>query len=243
MVSGPDQLKLLELQKLDTQLGQLRHSLQTDSSISAVTELESRLKDVRRNLREAQIYVTDQQRAVDKVQGFIDEANSLIERGQAKVDEGSLKHKDALAVSEEMTALVARITGLEDQMLEAMERLEANTSAERLVLDKEQELNEALAAAVSVRDLTLAAIKDQGRGLVRERDTLAAQIDAGLVTRYNKIRERLGGVGAARYWGGRCEGCGLQLPPSDQERIAKARPDEVILCEECGRILVRVPGS
>ena len=57
------------------------------------------------------------------------------------------------------------------------------------------------------------------------------------------MRQNAGGVGAARLYQRRCEGCRLELPPSDINRIRAAAENEVVRCEECGRILVRTPDS
>lgn len=51
------------------------------------------------------------------------------------------------------------------------------------------------------------------------------------------------GIGAALLRGSRCEGCHLSLSPVDVHRIKSAPDDEVVRCEECLRILVRLPAA
>lgn len=239
--SNADQLQLLELQNIDTTLGNLRHQRQTDPSISAVTTLERKQTTLAKALAAAKTHTSDLQREVSKVQAFIDEANTRIVNNQKKIDKGDLNHKDTLAVSEEMTTLVTRIATLEDQQLEVMERHEGALTAENNAAAAYQQATSDLAAAEVNRDKTLADITDQGRATIVQRDAAAKTINPALVAQYDKLRAKLGGIGAARYWGGRCEGCGLELPPSEKEKVAQASPDQVITCEECGRILVRVP--
>ena len=62
---------------------------------------------------------------------------------------------------------------------------------------------------------------------------------ADLIARYEQLRKKLGGTGAARLVGGSCGGCHLQLPAMELDRVKKAPPDAVIYCDQCGRILVR----
>jgi hypothetical protein len=50
-------------------------------------------------------------------------------------------------------------------------------------------------------------------------------------------------MGAALLRGGRCGGCRLELSGSERSRLKGAAPDEVIRCDECGRILVRTAES
>ena len=67
----------------------------------------------------------------------------------------------------------------------------------------------------------------------------AAGVPPELLARYEALRAKLGGTGAARVVGGSCGGCHLVLPSMEVDRIKKAPPDAVITCDQCGRILVR----
>jgi len=66
---------------------------------------------------------------------------------------------------------------------------------------------------------------------------------ADLLSLYERVRAASGGVGAARLYQRRCEGCRLELNATERGRIRAAPDDAVIRCEECGRILVRTPDS
>ena len=59
-----------------------------------------------------------------------------------------------------------------------------------------------------------------------------------LAERYEFLRSRLGGVGAARLVGDRCGGCHLNLPSVEIERIRRLPADEFATCPQCDRILV-----
>ena len=61
----------------------------------------------------------------------------------------------------------------------------------------------------------LADIEFERSGVVGERDHIAAEIPADLLSLYNKIRAEQGGVGAAALHRGSCQGCRLTLPPTE----------------------------
>jgi predicted nucleic acid-binding Zn-ribbon protein len=46
------------------------------------------------------------------------------------------------------------------------------------------------------------------------------------------------GTGAARLIGSHCDGCHLELPSMEVERIRALPAGEVATCEQCGRILI-----
>ncbi|HXQ59722.1 MAG TPA: C4-type zinc ribbon domain-containing protein, partial [Acidimicrobiales bacterium] len=97
--------------------------------------------------------------------------------------------------------------------------------------DDRVRLQAAVAAAVEGIDADIAAES-------AARVAAATQVPADLLTRYERLRTTLGGTGAARLVGGSCSGCHLSLPAMEVDRIRKAPADEVILCDQCGRILV-----
>ena len=72
------------------------------------------------------------------------------------------------------------------------------------------------------------------------RAAAAAELPAALADRYEKLRARLKGTGAARLIGHRCDGCHLELSAVEVDRIRAMPPDTVVTCDQCGRILVPV---
>jgi predicted nucleic acid-binding Zn-ribbon protein len=52
-----------------------------------------------------------------------------------------------------------------------------------------------------------------------------------------------GGVGAAELRQRRCTGCQLEINAAELREFAAAAEDEVLRCEECGRILIRTVNS
>jgi hypothetical protein len=70
------------------------------------------------------------------------------------------------------------------------------------------------------------------------RAVAGAIVPADLAATYDKLRQRLGGVGAARLVGSRCGGCYLTLPATELDRLRHQESDIVSFCEQCGRILV-----
>ena len=74
----------------------------------------------------------------------------------------------------------------------------------------------------------------------RQRASEAAHLPTALSDRYETLRARLKGTGAARLIGNRCDGCHLELSSVEVEKIRAIPPGEVATCEQCGRILVPV---
>jgi uncharacterized protein len=71
------------------------------------------------------------------------------------------------------------------------------------------------------------------------RNAIAGELDPSLLERYEQLRHDLGGIAVARLVGSNCGGCHLTLSAVELDRIRHEPADTVVLCEECGRLLVR----
>ena len=147
--------------------------------------------------------------------------------------------RDLTAMQTEIDHLHQRQRELEDRTIEAMEEREP---VETLLADldaRRDELDErAGAARVTVAEAEVSIDADIAAAEAA-RAAAAAGLPAALLQQYDRLRERLGGVGAAPLVGGSCGGCHLSLPATELDRIKKLPPDAVVHCEQCGRILVR----
>ncbi len=94
-----------------------------------------------------------------------------------------------------------------------------------------------LTAAIAEAEADIGGVHRLPRRPSRETE-LAPALPAELAQRYELLRSRLGGVGAARLVGDRCDGCHLTLPSVEVERIRHLPPEEFATCPQCDRILV-----
>lgn len=241
MTTAPvaDQLRLLEVQALDTRAQQIAHQRRTHPAHQAAEELSARLADLEAAVVTSRTAAGDLRRELAKAEADVEQVRSRATRDQARLDSAAVSAKDAQALTSELTALGRRQADLEEIELEVMERLEAHESALAELTKARDELLEKQQSAAGDLGRELAALDAQAAEVAAERSRRAEGIDAGLVTLYERLREQLGGLAVAPLRGRRCEGCRLELNPSDVSRINAAPAEQVVRCEECGRILIR----
>jgi predicted nucleic acid-binding Zn-ribbon protein len=238
-----DQWRLLDVQDHDIRLTQLDHRRRTLPEHARVSELEQRLRGIGDHVVSARTIAGDLTRELTKAEADVEVVRQRAARDQARLDAGQTGAKELQALQHEVASLAQRQTVLEDVELEVMERLEA---AQATVAEREGEqarLQVELAEVVAARDAAVAAVDAEAAAVRRARVDAAAGLPADLLALYEKVRESGGGVGAARLRSRRCEGCRMELTPVDLGRFRVAAEDVVLRCEECGRILVRVPDS
>ena len=235
---------MLDVQEIDARADQLRHQRATLPQLAEIAALrESRLQ-WELDQRDAQIVVDDLTAERDKVDGDVESVKARRQRDRDRMDQGLISNpKDLERMTHELESLERRISDLEDQEIEVMERLEEAQSGLGTLTEQIAAADARLADLVASRDAKAAEIDSQLSDLDSERGPAVDGLPAELVTLYDKLRANKGGVGAAALRARECGGCRLTLDHAELAVIKAAASDEVIRCEECQRILVRTPES
>ncbi len=237
------QLRLLDLQAVDsalTQLGQRRRSLPEQA---ALAQLAATSADVSSDLVGAQTRVSDLELDTERAEADLEPVRQRLTRNEKRIADGTVDAKSLGSMVEEVAHLRRRISDLEDLELESMEALE-QAHAERDVLQTRVDgLAAELATATAARDAAVQKLTLEANYQRTERDRLVPEIPADLLTLYTRIQTSKGGVGAAALIHRSCTGCQLQVNANELREYATTAPDEVLRCEECGRILVRTAES
>jgi predicted nucleic acid-binding Zn-ribbon protein len=235
---------LLDLADLDFRLDRLAHRRNTLPETVTLAELTRRQAEVGDLLVAAQTEESDIGREQLKAEADVEAVRTRAARDQQRLDAGQVgSAKELESLQHEIGSLAKRQADLEDAVLEIMERREAaQTRAADLAVERDT-LAADLVSVAAARDAALAEIDAESAALGGERAALAAGLPGELVALYDKIRAGAGGVGAAALRRGRCEGCRMELSTTDLAAIRSAPEDQVIRCEECRRILVRVADS
>jgi hypothetical protein len=238
-----DQWRLLDLQAHDTRLTQLAHKRRTLPAHAEVDRLNGQLRQVADQLVAVRTVASDVARELTKAEADVELVRQRASRDRARLDSGHGSAKDLQAIQHELESLAQRQSALEDVELEVMERLEAVQARVAEVEGEQERLAAELAEATAHRDRLVTDVDDEANLEQQARANCAAGLPADLLALYEKVRESAGGVGAARLYQRRCEGCRLELNMTDINRIRAAADDTVVRCEECRRILVRTPDS
>ncbi len=217
------QLRLLDVQELDSRAQQLHHQRRTLPELAEIAELERSRAALVDEARDAKIVVDDLTVEQEKVDADVETVKARRTRDRERMDAGLITNpKDLERMTGELESLERRISTLEDEELEVMERLEAAQGMLSSVNDR--------IGAADTRLAELAAARD-------------ARLPADLLALYEKLRESKGGLAVSHLTQRRCGGCQLGIDAAELAAIKAAPADEVVRCEECSRILVRTSES
>ncbi len=238
--SPQEQQVLLDLQHVDTRLDQLAHRVANLPEIARCAELNARLEEFQSDSVQAQTELSDLGEQVAKAELEVAGVRARAQKDQSLLDSGAISSGKQLEdLQHEITSLAKRQTSLEDVELELMEQAEGVQVRVDDLSDSVARTRAELADVEQSRDAVMSEISDEVRTNELRRIKLLEDVPEDLVTLYQRLRNNLGGVGAAPLVGKHCEGCNMELAPTDLTSIAAAAPDDVVRCEECSRILIR----
>lgn len=192
----------------------------------------------------AQTEEGDTAREQTKAEKDVEQVRQRSTRDQQRLDSGAITSpKDLESLQSEIVSLAKRQQNLEDIVLEIMERNEAASARVAELRDRVASVQTKVEDAAARRAQATGELDAESARMVKEREVIAGSVPEDLMKLYDKLRANQGGIGAARLYQRRCEGCRLELNITELNEIRAAAPGEVLRCENCRRILVRTPDS
>jgi len=225
--------KLIELQLTDSNIRRLKKSLQTadEKRAGIEQEFEKHAFSIReiQNRRDA----LNAKRA--DLEKQIAENKTYLERA-----ERNLKHaqnqKEYETAMRETDSLQKQIGTFETEIVEVLEEAEGvqnelNERAEEIgTLDSKRQ------TALDEFDAAIAADKAEFETVSAGRASVFDTLPKQLASVYDRLAQRSrDGIAVAEVVNGSCSACNISLRPQVQVNVRKG--DEIIICENCSRIL------
>ena len=170
----------------------------------------------------------------------VEQVVSRIERDEKRLSSGQGAPKELEQLQHELGSLAKRRAELEEVELEIMVRVEGVENRIKELEDECKSLESQLGELSFKKEAELSDLESSAKSTSESRAALAPTIDGELLALYEKIRASGDGVGAAKLAGNQCLGCHLTMNAAELTRIKALADDEVVRCEECRRILVRL---
>ncbi|MDP9146375.1 MAG: hypothetical protein M3N22_01850 [Acidobacteriota bacterium] len=225
---------LIELQRIDHQIGALRADL--ESYPKRIRDLDAKLSGAR-----AAVVAATEVRA-----------NGLKERKKFELDvdqwkDRARKFRDqsgAVKTNEAYKALLHEIANAEDEIAKAEDRqlevMMAGEELDRRVRHAEADLKEAEhSVAAERKEIEAHRLEKQklGGAAMNERERIIRPIPQDLLDLYTRIAKRHNGTAMAEARDGQCRGCGMRVLPHILQELRQETNEEVYRCESCGLIL------
>jgi predicted nucleic acid-binding Zn-ribbon protein len=173
--------------------------------------------------------------------------NEVVEqRGRAERAERNLmsskRQDEYTAAIREADAARKQISALETQILEQMEQLDQAQASLSERADEIASLNSDREARLKAFDDETGTIGERLAIARKEREEVFANLPKQVSNLYSRIKARIrDGVAVAEARNRSCTACFMSLRPQVMAEIR--RGDEILTCDNCGRILYYVPAE
>lgn len=231
---------LLAVQAHDTHIDQLAHRAKTLPERAELAANRKSVVGVDERLAAVESRRGELSRSQQRLEDEIATLNERVAQADKRLYSGTVSNpRELQALQDDIGSLRRRIGQLEDEELEIMELTEpVEEQLSELTAERDGLLAEAgrIEAKLAESEASIAA------DLAAEREgraARAADVPDELWAEYDLLRASRGGVAIARLVGATCQGCHLALPAVEVDRIKRLPADELVHCEECGRLLVR----
>ena len=231
--------RLLAVQDLDTSITQLEHRRHALAETSGLTAVEAQLASLETELADAaarrDVLTATQKELEEQIAGLTERRDVVEKRMYAATGSSA---RDLQAMNDEVRHLTERRAEIEELELVAM--LEQDPIDAELAALRERAAPLEAQAVVLRQQVAEAQVEIDAAlaEAIRSRADEAALLPTALSDRYETLRARLKGTGAARLVRNHCDGCHLELSSGEVEKIRALPPGELATCEQCGRMLV-----
>ena len=223
---------LASLQTVDREIKQQRGLKQ-----GLLGELQTTEKEIQAKKREIELltatYLEKEKLRREKDRVLQDEGKKTMDK---RMRMNRIKNtKELQALQREIDQIKQNNSELEEELIRIMEDIdsvkkEIDSQQEEVVKMQQewQKKQEELQARISGIDRAVSEASTR-------RQTIASQITGDLISRYELIFARRGGMAVVEVTGGICQGCYMNIPPQLWNEII--RSEKVNLCPSCQRIL------
>ena len=231
--------KLIALQNLDTTIRKLEKDQEAIPERRA--EIEKEFDQRAFEIRALETRRDEAKHTRARLENEVVEQRGRAERAERNLM-SSKKQDEYTAAIREADSARKQISQLETQILEQLETLEQAEAALNERADEIASLNSDRDAKLKAFDDETGTIGDRLAVARKERDEVFANLPKQMSNMYARIKARIrDGVAVAEARNRSCSACFMSLRPQVMAEIR--RGEEVLTCDNCGRILYYVPSE
>ncbi len=235
-LSESDREQLIELAKLEMELGKVKGQFTKLSSSDPAEDVNSEFLAISEKLSSSRAEYEDSELEAKRITEDLELVEKRIERDRMLI-ENSSNASELSGLQHEMATLESRKSNLETELLEKMEQQESITAVIDQLTEKKQSLREKLAEVETSHSAELSEAKAQLAQLEETRSELLGSLPEAVSEEYQRKAKR--GVPVGMLQSGACSACHLNLNATELAAIRAKPADELVNCPECQAILIR----
>ena len=227
---------LASLQTVDREIKE-----QTGLKQGLLSELQAKEKEIQTKKREIDLLTAA---CAEKEKLRLEKDRVLQDEGRKATDKrmrmNRIKNiKELQALQREIDQMRESNGDLEEELIKIMQDIDALKAQMQTKESEMAGMREEWKNKQRELETQISGIDQSVSAAASRRQTIASQVTGDLISRYELIFSRRGGMAVVEVAAGICQGCYMNIPPQLSNEIS--RSDKVHLCPSCQRILYIKP--
>ena len=223
--------KLFELQQIDLAIAKKQETLNDIKSQLGETEALSRIRIEYNDVKSIYSEVMRQKR---EVEWEIEDLQKSINNLNAKLYGGKINNpKELLSIEQEKQSFVAKLRQKEDKELDLMSEEEGLQNKVSITEEQLRKIEDTWHLEQSNLEKMKTSIQADIEVLDKDRGLSVNELDAQTIKLYEGLKLRKGQA-VVKVEQGRCQGCRINLPISEWQRVKSGK---LVQCGSCSKIL------
>lgn len=228
--------QLVALQAIDLEIDKIENAVKTEQSgldkqVAALALRETVIEELQEK-------ISNLQKENRTLEGETADRMDRVRERQSKMMQVQTGREQA-ALLKEIEEAKRSVKDNEEKILaimESVEKLTTQITEEKNLLKGEKVL---VAEETERVRASIEAINKGKKDIEKKRATCAAKIKAGVLRKYDTLRQRRSGLAVINVIEGVCQGCFMAIPP--QKFNLLLRGDQMFDCPTCQRLIYYVP--
>ena len=223
---------LIKLQQFDAAVDILNEK--AEEITPQIAAKNKQLDSLKNDLKSSKDALSQHQVRKKQLEMDAEAQEKLVQKHNSELN--SLKSNDAYkAMLGEIKAAKDKVVKIEDEILQLMEAVETDDKKYKELEKKFRSDEGAVKSEIQNLESQKNSIIEDAKKKKAERDEFSKSVPAPLLSQYEAIREKRGGLAIVPMLNNSCSGCRMQLTPAKANEVKKAK--SMVLCDSCSRIL------
>lgn len=199
-----------------------------------IEELEKEWRGIVARIEELKNKRGEQESKIREQQGILEESTEKSKKYDRDLQQVT-NNKEYHAVLKEIDAIKKKINGLTEDISQRNQDLEEIKANMEECTQLEKESKAKYDEAMSVHGKQMVESREERAQRHKERDELAEKIPKRIMSQFERIAQRRGGVGLSLVVGLVCRACNVRVRHHVADQLR--RSNRLLTCESCKRIL------
>jgi predicted nucleic acid-binding Zn-ribbon protein len=231
---------LFDLQSLDIDARKIRHEAEQLDETKHLEQLITQRKAIVVERHKLAVQLDAARKETDSIESDIAALKTQTGAIDVKLKASGVTPKEVVALTKQQEGLKERIGSLEDAQMEKLAASETLEKDDAILATNDEKLHDTGLDLKNRRDDKLAGLKKRMASVAGRRKVALSSLPKEVLDLYQNLSAHAQGNVVVRFVNGHVEGMHTELSAAQLHRIEDADPNELVVLDDEGVIVVRV---